>query len=71
MTDLEGAFWPELRSKYRQQKRYVVYGVGGSGKTQFCCKYAENFQQRYVLVRKAYDTSTLLMIDVDMGTCFG
>lgn len=25
-----------------KQKRFVIYGVGGSGKTQFCCKYAED-----------------------------
>jgi GTPase SAR1 family protein len=24
------------------QKRFVVCGPGGSGKTQFCCKYAQN-----------------------------
>lgn len=25
-----------------KQKRFVIYGVGGSGKTQFCCKFAED-----------------------------
>jgi hypothetical protein len=24
-----------------QQRRFVVYGIGGSGKTQFSCKFAE------------------------------
>ncbi len=28
------------------QKRIVVYGLGGSGKTQFCCKYASLCRQR-------------------------
>ena len=23
------------------QRRFVVHGLGGSGKTQFCCKFAE------------------------------
>lgn len=25
-----------------KQQRFVIYGVGGSGKTQFCCKFAED-----------------------------
>ncbi|KAF1944968.1 tetratricopeptide repeat domain-containing protein [Clathrospora elynae] len=25
-----------------KQKRFVIYGIGGSGKTQFCCKFAED-----------------------------
>ena len=28
------------------QKRFVIYGLGGSGKTQFCCKFAEDNRQR-------------------------
>ena len=28
------------------QKRFVVYGVGGAGKTQFCCKFAEDNRDR-------------------------
>ncbi|KAK4899558.1 hypothetical protein LTR27_003291 [Elasticomyces elasticus] len=31
----------------QQQRRFVVYGVGGSGKTQFCCKFAQDYQQRF------------------------
>ena len=29
-----------------QQKRFVVYGMGGSGKTQFCSKFAKDHQER-------------------------
>ena len=29
------------------QKRFVIYGLGGSGKTQFCCKFAQDNRQRY------------------------
>ncbi|OJJ42353.1 hypothetical protein ASPZODRAFT_2122381 [Penicilliopsis zonata CBS 506.65] len=25
----------------QKQQRFVIYGMGGSGKTQFCCKFAE------------------------------
>lgn len=31
---------------YKPQKRFVVQGLGGSGKTQFCCKFAELNRQR-------------------------
>ena len=27
------------------QKRFVVYGLPGSGKTQFCCKFASDNKQ--------------------------
>ncbi|RDW80348.1 hypothetical protein BP5796_05046 [Coleophoma crateriformis] len=29
------------------QKRFVVFGLGGSGKTQFCCKFASDNKQRF------------------------
>lgn len=31
-----------------KQKRFVIYGVGGSGKTEFCCKFAEDNRDQYV-----------------------
>ena len=30
------------------QKRFVLYGLAGSGKTQTCCKFAMNNRNRYV-----------------------
>ncbi|KAF2757313.1 hypothetical protein EJ05DRAFT_528924 [Pseudovirgaria hyperparasitica] len=30
-----------------QQKRFVIYGMGGSGKTQFCSKFAEQNRDRF------------------------
>lgn len=30
----------------RQQKRFIVYGMGGSGKTQFCSKFARDYRER-------------------------
>ena len=35
---------PSSRTKHHI---YVIYGLGGSGKTQFCLKYAEDHQARY------------------------
>ena len=29
------------------QKRFVLYGLGGSGKTQFCLKFVQDHRQRY------------------------
>lgn len=29
-----------------QQRRYVIYGIGGSGKTQFCSKFAQDHRER-------------------------
>ena len=40
------AWFFENGSNLPQQKRFVVYGVGGSGKTQFCCKFAEYYRER-------------------------
>ena len=33
-------------NKLHQQKRFVVYGLPGSGKTQFCCKFASDNKQK-------------------------
>ena len=33
-------------SQNHVQKRFVIYGLPGSGKTQFCCKYASDNKQR-------------------------
>ena len=30
---------------HRQQKRSVIYGLGGSGKTQICLKFAEDHRE--------------------------
>jgi hypothetical protein len=29
-----------------QQRRFIIYGIGGSGKTQFCCKFAQDHRER-------------------------
>lgn len=45
-----------------QQQRFVVYGMGGSGKTQFCCKFAEQNRERYFDLLPFL--SKVLLIDV-------
>ncbi|KAL6717650.1 hypothetical protein ACLMJK_005565 [Lecanora helva] len=34
-------------SPARQQRRYVIHGIGGSGKTQFCSKFAQDHRERF------------------------
>jgi signal recognition particle GTPase len=31
---------------HNSQKRFVVQGLGGSGKTEFCCKFAQDNRQK-------------------------
>ncbi|KAL8818043.1 MAG: hypothetical protein Q9223_003247 [Gallowayella weberi] len=33
--------------KDHTQKRFVIYGLGGSGKTEFCCKFAQDNRQSF------------------------
>lgn len=35
-----------LLAPLAQQKRFVLYGLGGSGKTQFCLKFASDYKER-------------------------
>ncbi|KAF2480901.1 tetratricopeptide repeat domain-containing protein [Neohortaea acidophila] len=35
------------KSSNTKQRRFVVLGVGGSGKTQFCCKFADDNRARF------------------------
>lgn len=32
---------------FRQQRRFVIHGIGGSGKTQFCSKFAQDHRERW------------------------
>jgi hypothetical protein len=44
---LYNALFPqEITSSISRQRRFVVYGMGGSGKTQFCSKFAKDNQER-------------------------
>ena len=38
---------PSSAGLLEAQKRFVVFGLAGSGKTQFCCKFAADNKQRY------------------------
>ena len=44
---LHNALFPlESTSSMSQRKKFVIYGMGGSGKTQFCSKFARDNQGR-------------------------
>ncbi len=39
---------PGPSSPRKHQRRYVLFGLGGSGKTQICLKYVQEQRERYV-----------------------
>ena len=46
--DLQGRCLPsDPPGAQKMQKRYVLYGLGGSGKTQICLKFAQDHRERY------------------------
>jgi primosomal protein N' len=46
--DMKEAFnAPRSHSMSHRQKIFVIYGLGGSGKTQFCLKYIEDNKSRF------------------------
>ncbi|RDL38843.1 Uncharacterized protein BP5553_03183 [Venustampulla echinocandica] len=49
LADLQGYFdvFGESTKPTSIQKRFIVYGLGGSGKTQFCCKFAQHNRQNF------------------------
>lgn len=36
----------ESRHRQTHQKRFIISGLGGSGKTQFCCKFAQDNREQ-------------------------
>ncbi len=49
LTELDDAFnTPSSPGQSRLQKRVVIFGMGGSGKTQFCCEFAQRYRYRLV-----------------------
>ncbi|KHN98862.1 tetratricopeptide repeat domain-containing protein [Metarhizium album ARSEF 1941] len=47
LDDLSGTFIQSGAAKAETQRRFVIYGLGGAGKTQFCCKFAEENRDRF------------------------
>ncbi|KAF2817454.1 uncharacterized protein BDZ99DRAFT_374465 [Mytilinidion resinicola] len=49
LEDLQTAFdvFETSREPRKVQRRFIVYGLGGSGKTQFCCKFAQDNRNNF------------------------
>jgi signal recognition particle GTPase len=45
LQDLKKSLDDAITTNTSAQKRFVVYGLGGSGKTEFCCKFAQDNRQ--------------------------
>ena len=43
----EGCLPSDTRERPIKQKRFVLYGLGGSGKTQICIKFAQDYQEKF------------------------
>lgn len=43
----ESCLPPEDLSVSNPQRRFVLYGLGGSGKTQIAVKFASDYRERY------------------------
>ena len=42
----EGCLPPKPQDRVMTQKRFVLYGLGGSGKTQACLKFAHDYRDK-------------------------
>ncbi len=47
----------EISQSFRQQRRFIIYGIGGSGKSQFCSKFAQDHRERSVTNIYSVDTT--------------
>ncbi|KAL8974422.1 MAG: hypothetical protein Q9197_001327 [Variospora fuerteventurae] len=49
LEDLRNSFFDAFPATGKQhaQKRFVVFGLAGSGKTEFCCKFAQDNRQSF------------------------
>ncbi len=49
------SFFPGGRASRRQgRKSFIVFGMGGSGKTELCCKFGSDYKDRYVFLSFLY-----------------
>ncbi|KAI9650183.1 hypothetical protein NHQ30_000196 [Ciborinia camelliae] len=59
LAHLGRVFFPKIRVKNPpKRKSFVVFGMGGSGKTQFCSKFAEDYRGRYASVFTIHSATT-------------
>ena len=50
----------------QDQRRFVIHGIAGSGKTQFCCKFADMNRYKYV-----YSNVSICMLPSNVSKILG
>ncbi|CAF9923178.1 MAG: hypothetical protein ALECFALPRED_002317 [Alectoria fallacina] len=43
----DSLFAQESTQSFSQQRRFIIHGIGGSGKSQFCSKFAQDHRERF------------------------
>ncbi|KAK1753583.1 hypothetical protein QBC47DRAFT_453421 [Echria macrotheca] len=74
LRQLHAAFFPGGRqSTARSRKSFVVFGMGGSGKTELCCKFATDYRHEYtaVFTIRASSPETIKESYCDLGRLAG
>ena len=46
LDEMRNVYFPTTSVSISGQKRYVVHGLGGVGKTELCLKFAEQFREK-------------------------
>jgi hypothetical protein len=62
-------FLPKGTVQSKQQRRFVIHGVGGSGKTQFCCKFATDHRERYCINKPPNMGNKLMLFNIQILGC--
>ena len=60
---------PESTQPNRQQRRFIIHGMGGSGKSQFCSKFAQDHREKLVSTTYSERTQSNALLGQILG-CF-
>ncbi|KAK0643989.1 hypothetical protein B0T16DRAFT_392425 [Cercophora newfieldiana] len=74
LSTIHNAFFPDDRpSTTPGRKSFIVFGMGGSGKTELCCKFATEYKDQYtaVFTIRASSPKTIKESYCDIGRLAG
>src|SRR5205085_1987559 len=54
LRELITFFQPRREDEVPSRREFLLYGIGGAGKTQICLKFAEQYSNMYGLVMKTW-----------------